>query len=117
MLQKLSTSQIKPPALRPGDTICIVAPASNIQRDALDAGCDALRNLGYKPFYFDSIFERDLYFAGPVDRRVHELEEMFLRDDVRAIICARGGYGSNYLLQALDLEKIKAHPKIFVGYS
>jgi muramoyltetrapeptide carboxypeptidase len=42
---------------------------------------------------------------------------MFLRDDVRAIVCARGGYGANYLLHALDLEKIKAHPKIFVGYS
>ena len=42
---------------------------------------------------------------------------MFVRDDVRAIVCARGGYGANYLLQAMDLEKIKAHPKIFVGYS
>ncbi len=50
-------------------------------------------------------------------RRARELEEMFVRDEVRAIVCARGGYGSNYLLERLDLEKIKAHPKIFVGYS
>jgi muramoyltetrapeptide carboxypeptidase len=42
---------------------------------------------------------------------------MFVRDDIRAIVCARGGYGSNYLLPALDLKKIAAHPKIFVGYS
>jgi muramoyltetrapeptide carboxypeptidase len=42
---------------------------------------------------------------------------MFARSDVKAIVCARGGYGSNYLLETLDLEKIKAHPKIFVGYS
>jgi muramoyltetrapeptide carboxypeptidase len=42
---------------------------------------------------------------------------MFARDDVKAIVCARGGYGANYLLEALDLEKIKSHPKIFVGYS
>ncbi len=42
---------------------------------------------------------------------------MFLRDDVKAIVCARGGYGANYLLESLDLEKIKVHPKIFVGYS
>ena len=42
---------------------------------------------------------------------------MFVRDDVRAIVCARGGYGSNYLLPLIDLKKIKAHPKIFVGYS
>ncbi len=48
---------------------------------------------------------------------IRELEEMFARDDIRAIVCARGGYGSNYLLQTLDLHKIAAHPKIFVGYS
>ena len=42
---------------------------------------------------------------------------MFVRDEVRAIICARGGYGSNYLLNALDLKKIQSNPKIFVGYS
>ena len=110
-------ARIKPPALQPGDTVGIVAPASNVKPELLEAGCAALRELGYKPFYLDSILERDLYFAGSTARRVRELEEMFLRDEVRAIICARGGYGSNYLLDILDLKKIKAHPKIFVGYS
>jgi muramoyltetrapeptide carboxypeptidase len=52
-----------------------------------------------------------------VQRRVRELEEMFEREDVRAIICARGGYGANYLLDQVDVEKIKSHPKILVGYS
>jgi len=111
------TTRRKPPALRSGDTVGIVAPASNINRQMLETGCEALRTLGYKPFYFDSILERDLYFAGSVERRVHELEEMFVREDVRAIVCARGGYGANYLLDKLDLEKVSAHPKIFVGYS
>ncbi|MGO8795475.1 MAG: S66 peptidase family protein [Candidatus Sulfotelmatobacter sp.] len=109
--------RIKPPALRAGDIVGVVAPASNVKRDDLLAGCESLRRAGYQPFYFDSIFERDLYFAGSVERRARELEEMFARDDVRAIVCARGGYGANYLLPALDLEKIKKFPKIFVGYS
>ena len=108
---------VKPPALRPGDIVGIAAPASNIKRAALEAGCEALRRAGYQPFYFHSIVEKDLYFAGSVERRARELEEMFVRDDVRAIVCARGGYGANYLLKELDLEKIRAHPKIFVGYS
>lgn len=110
-------TRIKPPALQPGDTVGIVAPASEVKPELLEAGCETLRRLGYKPFYFDSIFDRDLYFAGTVERRARELEEMFVRDEVRAILCARGGYGSNYLLKELDLKKIKAHPKIFVGYS
>jgi len=120
MLSPMAASKlqlVKPPALRPGDTVGIVAPASNVKRAALEAGCESLRRAGYLPFYSDSILEQDLYFAGSVQRRARELEEMFTRDDVRAIVCARGGYGANYLLKELDLEKIKAHPKIFVGYS
>ncbi|MGH9495348.1 MAG: S66 peptidase family protein [Candidatus Sulfotelmatobacter sp.] len=108
---------IKPPALRMGDTVGIVAPASNVRQSELEAGCEALRRAGYKPIFVDSILERDLYFAGSPDRRARELEEMFERDDVRMIVCARGGYGANYLLRELDWAKIKAHPKIFVGYS
>jgi len=110
-------SRIKPPALQPGDTIGIIAPASNIKRELLESGCEALRGLGYRPFYLDSILEKNLYVAGSAERRARELDEMFTRDDVRAIVCARGGYGANYLLDTLDLEKIKTHPKIFVGYS
>ena len=83
----------------------------------LDAGCDGLRRAGYEPFYFDSVLDRDLYFAGSVKRRAQELEDMFARDDIRAILCARGGYGSNYLPLTLDPQKIIPHPKILVGYS
>jgi muramoyltetrapeptide carboxypeptidase len=116
-MPRSSLPPVKPPALQKGDTVGIVAPASNIKPADLEAGCEALRRAGYNPFYFDSIVEQDLYFAGSVERRVRELEEMFVREDVRAIISARGGYGSNYLLDKLDLAKIKTHPKIFVGYS
>jgi muramoyltetrapeptide carboxypeptidase len=115
-------SRIKPRALRPGDKVGIVAPASNVKREMLEAGCEGLRRVGYEPFYFESILERDLYFAGSAERRARELEDMFVRDDIRAIVCARGGYGSNYLLPArglktIDLKTIAKHPKIFVGYS
>lgn len=109
--------RLKPAALRLGDTIGVVAPASNIKPAWLDAGCEALHKLGYKTIYADSIFEQDLYFAGSVERRARELEDMFVNPQVRAIICARGGYGANYLLDTIDLNKIKTHPKIFVGYS
>jgi muramoyltetrapeptide carboxypeptidase len=112
-----TTPRIKPPALRPGATVGIVAPASNFKPGDLEAGCEGLRRAGYHPVYSGTIHEKDLYFAGSVERRARELEEMFVREDVEAIICARGGYGANYLLEALDLEKIKTHPKIFVGYS
>ena len=106
-------ARIKPPALQSGDSVGIVAPASNVRPEDLEAGCAALRGLGYKPFYFESILERDLYFAGSAERRARELEEMFVRDEVRAIVCARGGYGSNYLLRVLDSEQDQGAPQDF----
>jgi muramoyltetrapeptide carboxypeptidase len=112
-----SKQRLKARALRPGDSVGIVAPASNLKAADLEAGCNALRRAGYKPVYSDSILAQDLYFAGSVQRRMRELKEMFVREDVRAILCARGGYGSNYLLHDLNLEKIRSHPKVFVGYS
>lgn len=116
-MQPSNRQFVKPPALRRGDTVGIVAPASNVKESDLHAGCAALRRAGYKPFYFDNILDRDLYFAGNVSRRAREFEAMFAREEVRAILCARGGYGANYLLQEVDFQKVSSHSKIFVGYS
>jgi muramoyltetrapeptide carboxypeptidase len=112
-----NTQRVKPPALRPGDVIGIIGPASHFGKSDLEAGCAALERAGYRPFYFDSILDRELYFAGSVERRTREFQEMFAREDVRAIVCARGGYGANYLLPTLNVAQVTSHPKIFVGYS
>src|SRR5690242_17575760 len=96
----------KPPALKKGDKVAIVAPASSFNRDAFEAGCARLRQMGYEPVYSDSIFDRELYFAGTAERRARELQSMFEREDVKAIFCARGGYGANYLLPLLEMKKI-----------
>jgi muramoyltetrapeptide carboxypeptidase len=108
---------LKPPALRPGDHVGIIAPASNVDPAHLQAGIRRLEQMGYVPLHQPGILDQDLYFAGTVHRRLRELHEMFERDEIRAVICARGGYGANYLLPHLDLDLIGRHPKIFVGYS
>jgi muramoyltetrapeptide carboxypeptidase len=116
-LKETKNSIVRPLPLRAGDRVGIVAPASAIDREHLLLGCEALRRLGYEPVYEDSILDCDLYFAGTVQRRARELTAMFAREDVRAILCARGGYGCNYLLPHIDIEVVRRHPKIFAGYS
>ena len=111
------TVLLKPPPLLPGDKVGVIAPASNVDRQAFNAGCETLRRMGYTPIFQENIFDRDLYFAGTTARRARELEDMFERDDIRAILCARGGYGCNYLLPEIDPDKVWRHPKIFAGYS
>lgn len=95
----------------------IIAPASGFRRDEFEAGCAELVRLGYKPFYLQSIFERDGYFAGSLRRRIDEFHEMFSRPEVKAILCARGGYGCNNLLPHIDINLVRANPKIFAGCS
>jgi muramoyltetrapeptide carboxypeptidase len=109
--------RVRPAALRPGDTVGIIAPSGVIDDEALEAGCAWLMRKGLQPFYLPSILDRDLYFAGNIRRRLDEFHEMFSRPEVKAIICARGGYGCNYLLPDLDLELVRANPKIFCGCS
>lgn len=117
MRQPGKPAQIVPEAPRPGDTLGIVAPASAVQKDRLEAGCAALRERGYKVFFFESILDRELYFAGDHARRAWELEQMFLKPFVRGVLCARGGYGSNYLIEKLRPEVFRDNPKMFMGYS
>ena len=111
------SSLFRPPVLQRGDTVGIVAPAGPVNRKEFEAGVLALQQIGLVPVFSESIFERERYFAGGIRRRVDELHEMFRLPEVKAIICARGGYGSNYLLPHLDLSLIAKNPKIFCGYS
>jgi muramoyltetrapeptide carboxypeptidase len=73
--------------------------------------------MGYEPVYSSNIFDRDLYFAGSTERRLRELKDMLLNDDIKALIGVRGGYGSNYLLDQLDFELFARYPKILLGCS
>jgi muramoyltetrapeptide carboxypeptidase len=112
-----SAKTIKPPALRVGDKIALIAPASSFNREAFLRGCDRLRQMGYEPVYAQNIFDRDTYFAGTAGRRTQELLDYWRRDDIAALICVRGGYGSNYLLEKLDFSLFASRPKILLGCS
>ena len=107
----------KPPALKPGDRIAIVAPASPFDRAQFDAGVAELRQLGFEPVYSDAVFARDKYLAGSADLRARDLLDAWTNPSVAAVIAARGGYGSVQLLPLLNKEAFAETPKAFIGYS
>lgn len=109
--------RLRPAALRPGDKVGIIAPAGVIESDPLEGGCAWLLRKGLQPFYLPSILDRDLYFAGTARRRLDEFHEMFSRAEIKAVFCARGGYGCNYMLPRIDLGLVRTNPKIFCGCS
>lgn len=109
---------IKPAALRLGDLVAIIAPASPLpEQSYLARGTDLLLNHGFKVRTGRYIGEANGYLAGSDGRRLADLHEMFINPEVKAVFCLRGGYGALRLLGGLDLELIRRHPKIFVGYS
>ena len=112
------TAMLKPPAVPNDALVAVVSPASTPQQDRVERGLQALRALGYAPQAADHILTRGpLYFAGTPEMRVRDLHHAFADDEVRAIFSTRGGYGSNYLLDALDLDLIAERAKPFMGYS
>ena len=113
------TSALRPPRLEAGDRIAVVAPAGAFDPAALARGVERLRARGFEVVHRADIGERVRYLAGPDRRRASELEEALADPAVKAVLCARGGYGSARALEhtrALASEGL-ARPKILVGYS
>lgn len=108
---------LKPKALNKGDLIGIVTPGSYITQDELTDSIKNIESLGFKAAYTDKVLEVNGYFSANDKDRAEEIMKMFSRKDIKAIMCARGGYGCARILPMLDYSVIKTNPKILIGYS
>lgn len=109
--------RVKPSALRPGDTIGVVSPSSYKALEALQPGIDKIRQRGYRLLFGEHAFDRRGYLAGEDRDRAADLNAMFANPEVKAVLCTRGGYGASRILDYLDWDLIRAHPKPLIGYS
>ena len=107
----------KPPALRPGDRIAVVAPASPFARHEFDAGIAEIRALGFEPVFEESVFERTGYVAGSAATRARAWQRAWDDPSIAALVAARGGYGSVQILPLLDAAAVSRTAKAFIGYS
>jgi muramoyltetrapeptide carboxypeptidase len=107
----------RPPRLREGDAIGIVAPAWSFDPDNFRKGTEKLKALGYRVKYDSSIFSKYWSMAGHDKERAAQINRMFADKDIKAIFCAKAGYGSIRTLPYLNKKIIRKNPKIFVGYS
>jgi len=110
-------SLIKPRALEDGATLGIAAPGGPVDPDRFAAGEALLRDAGFATVWRDDLFERRAYLAGDDARRIEEFMGFIDDPRVDAIVCARGGYGCDRILGALDADRVRAAAKPLVGYS
>ena len=112
------TALLKTPMVAQDATVAVISPASTPQSERIESALAALRALGFAPLAAENVLARGpLYFAGSPEMRLDDLHGAFADDEIRAIFATRGGYGSNYLLDGLEMGLIADHPKPFFGYS
>lgn len=111
------TPKIHPRSLQPGDTVMFVAPAGELDRERMLRAARRLEERGYRVKMRDDLFAQEGYLAGSDERRREELMQAFLDPEVDAVFPGTGGYGTMRILDRLDYQAIRRHPKILIGFS
>ncbi len=107
-----------PPYLQPGDIIGMVCPAGFMPPEKMQSCINTLQAWGYTVKQGRTLDSRSAnYFSGTDEERLADFQEMLDDDSVKAILCARGGYGVGRIIDRIDFKKFKKHPKWIIGFS
>ena len=108
---------ITPSSLSSGSKIALVAPARKVAEDDIAFAVEYIRQRGFVPIYDERLFLSHNQFAGNDEQRASVLQHYLDADDIDAIMCVRGGYGTVRIIDRLDFDKFLQKPKWIVGYS
>jgi muramoyltetrapeptide carboxypeptidase len=107
----------RPPALRAGDTVMVVAPSGPVRAERIAQGLELLAGWGLEVVLGADVYARHGYLAGTDRQRVAALNAALTDPGIRGVICARGGYGVQRIVDGLDLGPLTRDPKLVVGFS
>ena len=108
---------IFPEKLKIGDKIGVISTARKITLDELAPAIKTIESWKLKVELGSNLFEVDNQFSGTIEQRSTDLQTMIDDDSIKAILCARGGYGTVQIIDNIDFSKLKNKPKWIVGYS
>jgi muramoyltetrapeptide carboxypeptidase len=106
-----------PPYLQPGDSIGITSPAGYITLEDIQPAMNKMIEWGFKVVVGTTIGKRDFSFGGTAEERLADLQQMLDDKNIKAIMCARGGYGSINIIDKINFRNFKKHPKWIIGFS
>ncbi|WEK21513.1 MAG: LD-carboxypeptidase [Candidatus Pedobacter colombiensis] len=106
-----------PPYLRPGDTIGVTTPAGYMTMEQIQPALQLMESWGFKIQIGNTIGKRDYGMGGTDAERAQDLQEMLDDPNIKAIMCARGGYGVVRIIDKLNFDRFKAKPKWIIGFS
>ena len=106
-----------PPYLKQGDSIAIVATARFVSPEQIESSVNLLKEAGFNVEVGKAVFNANNQFAGTDEQRAEDLQRFINDDKIKAIFCARGGYGTIRTIQQVDFSKLSTNPKWIIGYS
>src|SRR5687768_4596718 len=101
---------LRPPSLQKGDTVYILSTARKITREEIAPAVSAFESWGLRVIIGDTIGKSDFQYAGKDEERLRDLQKALDAPEVKAIICARGGYGTVRILDQIDFDEFMKHP-------
>src|SRR5437764_8939472 len=108
---------LRPPALCPGDTVRLVSPSGPTRPERVARGIELLTGWGLAVQVAPHVYARHGCLAGPDADRLADLRDALCDPAVRGVVCTRGGYGTQRIVDGLDLAAVSADPKVVVGFS
>ena len=108
---------IIPPYLKQGDTIGMICPSGYMPFEKAQKCIDVLQQWGFKVQVGKTLGNQYNYFSGTDEERLHDLQIMLNDENIKAIFCARGGYGLSRIIDEINFEKFIQNPKWIIGYS
>jgi muramoyltetrapeptide carboxypeptidase len=114
---EIENATIKPPYLKKGDLIGITAPAGYIKTEEIQPAVKKMESWGYTTRIGKTINEKNYTFAGTDEERANDLQQMLDDTKIKAIMCARGGYGAVRIIDKIKWDKFKLKPKWIIGFS
>jgi muramoyltetrapeptide carboxypeptidase len=108
---------LTPTPIKEGDSVAVVAPARSISKREVEPAIEMIKKWGLKVHTGEHLFSTDNQFAGSDRKRAGDLQKMLDDKHIRAIFCARGGYGTVRTLQHLNFDRFVHYPKWIVGFS
>ncbi|MEV0807194.1 LD-carboxypeptidase [Micromonospora sp. NPDC050200] len=108
---------LRPPVLRPGDTVMLVSPSGPTRPERVARGIELLTGWGLRPVLAPNAYARRGYLAGDDALRAADLNTAFADPEVRGVICTRGGYGAQRVVDLIDMAAVRRDPKVVAGFS
>ena len=116
-MSSICLQTLHPQVLRPGDAVALVSPAGPVAAEKVESAVQVLQGWGLRPRVYPHALDRHSFYAGRDEDRASDLNDALADPEIRGVICNRGGYGVQRIIQRLDFEAVRRDPKLVTGFS